>query len=169
MGGLWCLTPLSTLIQLYRGGHLYWWRKPEYSDKATNLSQVTDCIEYTSLWAGFELTTLVVIGTDCTGSCKSNYHMGPSLSWSHDSWIYNYLCKQCLSPLMSWVRILLNTTFCDKVRQWLATGRWFSPGSPVSSTNKTDRHDMTEILLKVELNTIKTKPNHLPYDHDGPN
>jgi hypothetical protein len=32
--------------------------------------------------------------------------------------------------------------------------RWFSPGTPVSSTNKTDRHDMTEILLKVALNTI---------------
>jgi len=33
------------------------------------------CIEYTSTWMGFKLTTLVVIGTDCTGSCKSNYHM----------------------------------------------------------------------------------------------
>jgi hypothetical protein len=31
-------------------------------------------IEYTSSWAGFELTTLLVIGIDCTGSCKSNYH-----------------------------------------------------------------------------------------------
>jgi hypothetical protein len=31
------------------------------------------------------------------------------------------------------------------------TGRWFSPGPPVSSTNKTDRHDITEILLKVAL------------------
>jgi precorrin-6B methylase 2 len=40
-----------------------------------------------------------------------------------------------------------------KVCQRLATGRWFSPGSPVSSTNKTDRHDITEILLKVALNT----------------
>jgi hypothetical protein len=30
----------------------------------------------------------------------------------------------------------------------------FSPGSPVSSINKTDRHDITEILLKVALNTI---------------
>jgi hypothetical protein len=26
-------------------------------------------------WAGYELTTLVVLGTDCTGSCKTNYHM----------------------------------------------------------------------------------------------
>jgi hypothetical protein len=33
-------------------------------------------------------------------------------------------------------------------------GRWFSPGTPVSSTNKTDGHDATEILLKVTLNTI---------------
>ena len=33
------------------------------------------------------------------------------------------------------------------------TGRWFSPGTPVSPTNKTDRHDITEIVLKVALNT----------------
>jgi hypothetical protein len=31
--------------------------------------------------------------------------------------------------------------------------RGFSPGLPVSSTNKADRHDVTEILLKVALNT----------------
>ena len=43
-------------------------------------------------------------------------------------------------------------------------GRWFSPGPPVSSTNKTDRHDLTEILLKVVLSTMK--PNHsLRYKH----
>ena len=35
-------------------------------------------------------------------------------------------------------------------------GRWFSPGPPVSTTNKTDRHDITGILLKVTLNTKKT-------------
>jgi hypothetical protein len=32
--------------------------------------------------------------------------------------------------------------------------QWFSPGSPVSSTNKTDCHDITEIVLKVALSTI---------------
>jgi hypothetical protein len=45
-------------------------------------------------------------------------------------------------------------------RSWrgvLATDRWFSPGTPVTSTNKTDHHDMTEILLKVVLNTITLK------------
>jgi hypothetical protein len=34
------------------------------------------------------------------------------------------------------------------------TGRWFSTGTRVSSTNKTDRDDIAEILLKVVLNTI---------------
>ena len=78
--------------------------------------------------------------------------------WSYGSWIYNYLWNQCLSPLMLWIRISTRTkctTLCDKVCQWLAAGQWFSPGPPVSSTNKTDCHDITEILLKVVLNTIK--------------
>jgi hypothetical protein len=43
---------------------------------------------------------------------------------------------------------------CEKVYQQLATDWWFSPGPPLSS-NKTDCHDITEILLKVALNTIK--------------
>ena len=46
-------------------------------------------------------------------------------------------------------------TICDKNGQWLATGRWFSLGTPVSSTNKTGRYDITEILLKVALNTLQ--------------
>ena len=58
------------------------------------------------------------------------------------------------------MRGVLDTTLCDKVCIWLATGRWFSQGTPVSSTNNTDRHDITEILLKVALNTInQTKPS----------
>ena len=51
------------------------------------------------------------------------------------------------------VCVLMNDTLCDKVWQWLAAGLWFSPGIPVSSSNKTDRHDITDILLKVALNT----------------
>jgi hypothetical protein len=41
----------------------------------------------------------------------------------------------------------------DKVYQLFAHGRWFSPGTPSSSTTKTGRHDIAEILLKVALNT----------------
>ena len=43
-------------------------------------------------------------------------------------------------------------------RQWFAAGQRFSPGTPVSSTNKTFLHDITEILLKVALNTKSPKP-----------
>ena len=38
-------------------------------------------------------------------------------------------------------------------KKLLAHGRWFSPGTPASSTTKTGRHDIAEILLKVALNT----------------
>jgi hypothetical protein len=41
-----------------------------------------------------------------------------------------------------------------KFTSLLAYGRWFSPGTPSSSTTKTGRHDIVEILLKVALNTI---------------
>ena len=53
-------------------------------------------------------------------------HSGLSWPWSYDTWIYNYLWSQCLSPLTVWVRIPLrqgvfDTTLCDKVCQWLVT------------------------------------------------
>ena len=82
---------------------------------------------------------------------------GPLWPWSYGSWIYNYLCNQCLSPQKLWVRnsfMARCTTLCDKVCQGLATGWWFSPDIPISSTNKTDCHYITEILLKVALSTI---------------
>jgi hypothetical protein len=46
---------------------------------------------------------------------------------------------------------------------WLAHGRWFSPGSPDSSTTKTGRHDIAEILLKVALKHQKS--NHIKFTH----
>ena len=67
--------------------------------------------------------------------------------WLYGSWIYNHLCNQYLhvSPLKLWVRIplrrgVLDATLWDNVCQWLAADRWISPGTPVSSTNKTDHY-----------------------------
>jgi hypothetical protein len=97
-----------------------------------------------------------------------------------DRWLY-YNCKKSkcstinrmiqLTETTNWtyyfrsrVRISIRarcTTLCDKVCQWLATGWWFSPGPPVSSTNKTDSHVIAEILLKVVLNTIKSNQSVL--------
>jgi hypothetical protein len=48
---------------------------------------------------------------------------------------------------------VLDTTLRDKVCQQLAASQWFSPGTPVSFTNKTDRHHIAEVVLKVALNT----------------
>jgi hypothetical protein len=59
----------------------------------------------------------------------------------------------------SW-RCVLDTTLCDNVRQLLSIGRWYFPSTPVSSTNKTDRHDIAKILLKVALSTISQPTDH---------
>ena len=64
------------------------------------------------------------------------FFSGPS--WSHGSWIYNYTCNQCLS----FHHLSSEFEF------------WFSADTPVSATNKTDLHDISEILLKVAFNTI---------------
>ncbi|WP_206599462.1 hypothetical protein, partial [Bathymodiolus azoricus thioautotrophic gill symbiont] len=53
------------------------------------------------------------------------------------------------------------TAACDKVYQLLAHDRWFSPGTPASSTTKTGCHDMAEILLKVALKHQKSKSNQI--------
>jgi hypothetical protein len=62
---------------------------------------------------------------------------------------HHYSCE--FEP-RSW-RGVLDTTLCDKIRQW------FFRVLLISSTNKTNRHDITEISLKVALDTIKPS-NH---------
>jgi hypothetical protein len=91
---------LSRICKQYHGRQFYWWRKPDILEKTTDLPQVSEnfiiscCIEYTSLWAWFELTNLVVICTDCTCSCKSK------LTYDHDhhgpSYFVYYIMYNCI-------------------------------------------------------------------------
>jgi hypothetical protein len=56
------------------------------------------------------------------------------------------------------------TAASDQVYQLLAHGRWFSSGTPASSITKTGHHDIAEILLKVALNTNKSKSKSNPLE-----
>ena len=64
-------------------------------------------------------------------------------------WVHARLCK--LQKRCTWL-----AATSDKVYQLLAHGRWFSRGTPGSSTTKTGRHDIAEILLKVMLKHQKS-------------
>ena len=65
---------------------------------------------------------------------------------TNTAWVRSQLCK-----LQKGCTRLAAAS--DKVYQLIAHGRWFSSGIPASSTTKTGRHDVAEILLKVVLNT----------------
>jgi len=84
-------------------------------------------------------------------------YLGPMWLWSYGSWIY--MCNQCLSPLKLWVRtpfmarcIRYNIIWCSLPVTFDRSVVFF--GYSDFHANKTDLHDITEILLKVALNTI---------------
>ena len=89
-----CLTQLSIIFQLYCGGLFYWWRKPEYPEKTTDLYWAH------LAWMGLEFTMLVVIGTDCIGSYKSNYNAFTTMT-AH--WLSRDMmkCKQSYNQLLT--------------------------------------------------------------------
>jgi len=71
---------------------------------------------------------------DCLFFFNKVFHFltGMLWPWSYGGWINNYLCNQCLLPLMSWVRLPFRarcTTLCDKVCQWLDRSVVFSKSS----------------------------------------
>jgi hypothetical protein len=67
-------------------------------------AQILCCINYTSPWVGFKLTTLVVIGTDCIGNCKSNYH---TITTMTAPWVKDKINSGRVIINKKWVRKLL--------------------------------------------------------------
>ena len=147
---------------------------------------------YTSSWAGFELTTLMVISTDCTvvvnlttiRSRRSpiiEIELGFSMIWlkywpsgvKRQSLSHMFHCIYLCIEYLKLVMLNLNTHTlitkrCTrsaaqvmKVYQLFAHGRWFFPGPPASSTIKTGRHVIAEILLKVTWKKNKIKSHTL--------
>jgi len=83
----------------------------------------SSCVVDTLLLRGYHGRVRMVVGFTTTYALSAYHH-----------WCF-------------WVRITIRarcTALCDQVCQWLVTGWWFSLGPPVSSTNKTDCHDITE-------------------------
>ena len=71
--GLWCLTPRSTLFQLY------WWRRLQYPEKTRPAASYWQTLSHNVVHLALSGSRThnisgMVIGTDCIGSCKSNYH-----------------------------------------------------------------------------------------------
>ena len=156
--GLWCLTPLSTIFQLHRGdplkrnntllvswrsvlfGPFYWWRKPEFPEKTTDLLQVTDKLYHIEI-------TLVLL--PIKNSQATNPHMtvdeNKMYTWllmKKINIIYNttrvftfefFLSKssECLMPLFEWLKIKLKIvnflillfSIFSKLEVWLKNAR----------------------------------------------
>ena len=139
----WCLMPTLVIVQLYHGVK---WTGNAKCCINTKCNAMFICVHI--FWMGHFHTH-----THLCGMLKLYNELTSSdlQFWNRTHQIEYYVILFFLVIFASIWGLgwgVLNTTLCGKVCQWLVTGRWFSPGTLVSSTNK------TEILLKMALNTI---------------
>jgi hypothetical protein len=111
--------------------------------KDSDMSKSTKTVVY------FDWKTVIYIYV--CGKCRTQFMLPMEKSVTFTGACANEIIPSINRSFVCKAKEERHVRICDKVCQWLAEGRWFSP---VSSSNAIDRHDITEILLKVALNTI---------------
>ena len=105
---------------------------------------------------------------------RMDNHLSPQLgllwSWSHGSWIYNYLCNQCLSPLMLWVRIPLmerctryNIYVINFISNWRQVNGFLSVLYFLHQWNWLPRYNWN--IVESGINYHNPNPSPQPIEH----
>ena len=118
------------------------------------------CHLYRFIWVADQLT----LQGKGTGGSMSQVVGLPNNSYkpiTNTAWVRARLCKL----QKGCTRLAVAS---DKAYQLLAHGRWSSSGTPASSTTKTGRHDIAEILLKVALSTKNQSNQSISLGHITP-